>query len=101
MVPLKSSKKAVLLIPKTYPKISHHVKGGGGMCDTRTAIADELTHISRRKICLYYYSLVVRLVVDSFVYSYGSQPDVYGGDSQGYSFSPGSQGSGQTDSTRE
>jgi hypothetical protein len=52
------------------------------MCDTRTTIADELTHISRRKICLYYYSLVVRLVVDSYVYSYGSQPDVYGGDSQ-------------------
>jgi hypothetical protein len=42
-------------------------------------LGDELTHISRRKICLYYYSLVVRLVVDSYVYSYGSQPDVYGG----------------------
>jgi hypothetical protein len=49
------------------------------MCDTRTTIGDELTLKSRRKICLYYYSLVVRLVVDSYVYSYGSQPDVYGG----------------------
>jgi hypothetical protein len=100
MVTLKSSKKAVLLIPKTNPKISRLVNGRG-MCDTRTTKADELTHISSRKICLYYYSLVVRLVVDSYVYSNGSQPDVYGGDSQGHSFSTGSQGSGQTDSTRE
>jgi hypothetical protein len=71
------------------------------MCDTRTTIADELTHKSRRKICLYYYCLVVRLVVDSYVYSNGSQPDVCGGYSQGHSFSSGSQGSWQTDSIRE
>jgi hypothetical protein len=48
------------------------------MCATRAIIAYELTLKSRRKICLYFYSLVVRLVVDSYVYSYGSQPDVYG-----------------------
>jgi hypothetical protein len=72
------------------------------MCDTRSTVADELTHKAegRSVYCILLLSGCTSGCGQLCLQLRKSARCVWG-NRQGHSFSPGSQGRGQTDSTRE